>query len=563
MDQHQLLSAVPAQRAPEAVPLPSGWAVPPELVGSVSPIRVAASMLAKVERGCALYLAVKSRPALKPVAWPRRDNPPVPVQLVMEVLDCVEFDLQPVDSALTAVLLKHSPHDGVAAFVSEAVVAYLAASEAAQTMVPVADWWVVQHVDQGVRELWTWGRRYRSVDDAVREIRVPRLGNARARQRSEVERAVAAYTAALGRPARWPEEWEGKFAVRPREPVSRVRVADVDLVNGTRSVSFDGSVDEAAALYEQAGRPAAGQVIRGQSRRPGDCFKCRMLLSCGEVIRAPGLLGLRSYPRTRLREVSISDLRYYMDCPAQYHLRALRLPKANEYAMPARLGQAVHHYLETLHARSSEPCQDLDMPMDTGWPDSRWDLDADAAEAGLRMLAHHPVVCPIQPGTSDFAIEKTFVFHDTAAQALVAAKPDLVYRNDGAWVWRETKTTRRRRMGGDVVAEYPQVALATAILGKGLIGGPVDGARVELEILQPTGADLILIDPADPQQLAHAHSVLREMALPWREDSTFRASPGEKCRTCPVSRWCPSAAESSPPPSSQETACGADREQPA
>jgi hypothetical protein len=261
-------------------------------------------------------------------------------------------------------------------------------------------------------------------------------------------------------------------------------------------------------------------------------------------VRAPGLLGLRSYSRTKLRQVSISDLRYYADCPAQYQLRALRLPKASEYAMAARLGQAVHHFLESRHTQAAVSCGHEDMPIGADWPDPRWELDREAAEAGLRMLAHHPFVCPLQAGTSDFAIEKTFVFHDTAAQALVIAKPDLVYRDAGAWVWRETKTTSRDQRGGtDVMAEYPQVALATAILGSGLLGGPVDGARVELELLRPTGPDLLVVDPADPGQVDRAHAVLRRMAQPWREDMTFAATPGKKCRTCPVSRWCPSAVE--------------------
>jgi hypothetical protein len=479
----------------------------------------------------------------------------------MDVLNEVEFGEQPAEQAMSRVIREQALPPGVAAFVRRAVNAYLTMSMAAAPMVPVPYWWVVQHSDQGVRELWTWGRRYRSADGKVRELRLLRLGNAVARRRSAPEVAVAAYTAARGRPASWPEEWSKKFPVRSREAVSRVVVADIDLADGVRSVLFDGDVDEAAALYEQAGRPAVGQVVLGQSRRVGgDCLKCRLLLACGEVVRAPGLLGLRSHSRTTLRQVSISDLRCYTECPAQYQLQALRLPKANEYSMPARLGQAVHHFLESLHTTARGLCGHEDMPADPGWADPRWELDNEAMEAGLRMLAHHPFVCPLQTGTSDFAIEKTFVFHDTAAQALVIAKPDLVYRDAGAWVWRETKTTSRDHRGGtDVMAEYPQVALATAILGQGLLGGPVDGARVELEVLRPTGPDLVVVDPADSGQVNRAHAVLRGMAQPWREDATFAAAPGKKCRTCPVSRWCPSAEK--PSSSTQETARGTDRDQ--
>jgi hypothetical protein len=522
------------------------------------------NLVAGGEHRCSLHLAVKSRPGLKPAAWPRRDKPPVPVRLVMDVLNAVEFDHLPVGEALSAVLESQPVQEGVSSFIEHAVHNYLSASTAAPAMLPVAGWWVVQHVDQGVRELWAWGRRYRSADGSRRELRLLRLANMLKRPRSSVEIAIAAYTCAFGRPAPWPEDWERKFLVRAREDVSHVVVAEVDLSDGLRKVLFDGTTEEAAALHERDGRGAAAQVIRGQARRPGgDCVKCRLVLACDEVVRAPGLLGLPAYRRATLRQVSISDLRYYDVCPAQYHLRALHLPKVDEYAVPARIGQAVHHYLETLHARAAGPCRHEDMPTDVGWPDSRWGLDTEAAEAGLRMLAHHPSVCPVQEDTSDLTIERTFVFHDTVAQVLVIAKPDLVYRDAGAWVFRETKTTRRRQQGGDIFTQYPQVALATAVLGRGLLGGPVDGSRVELEILRPGGADLLMVDPADPQQLAEAYSALRRMAQPWREDDTFAATPGENCRTCPVSRWCPSAAETDPLPSSQETARGADREQPA
>jgi hypothetical protein len=80
------------------------------------------------------------------------------------------------------------------------------------------------------------GHRYCSADGTVRELRLLRLGNSLARPRGEAEVAVAAYTAAHGRPALWPDEWAKKFTVRPRETVSRVVVADIDLAAGVRSI---------------------------------------------------------------------------------------------------------------------------------------------------------------------------------------------------------------------------------------------------------------------------------------------------------------------------------------
>ncbi|MEO3745303.1 hypothetical protein [Plantactinospora sp. B5E13] len=69
-------------------------------------------------------------------------------------------------------------------------------AESSPPLEPVPFWWVVQYADQGIRELWTWGRRYRSDDGSTRELRLLRLSGVVARPRSQPEIAVAAYTAA-------------------------------------------------------------------------------------------------------------------------------------------------------------------------------------------------------------------------------------------------------------------------------------------------------------------------------------------------------------------------------
>ncbi|WP_285598528.1 PD-(D/E)XK nuclease family protein [Kineosporia sp. NBRC 101731] len=472
----------------------------------------------------------------------------------MEVLDKIEFKHQSVEVALAEVFERKSLHEGVHVFVASAVQKYLDATGSSEQLLPVHDQWVVQHRDAGVRELWTWGRRYRSRDGGTREVRLLRQGRGGTRQRSDGERAVAAYTTAVGSPA--PQlrfgQWQQKFAVREAENVSQVKVVEVDLVEGTQHVWFTGSVDDATTTYDHAGRSAAGRLAYGHHREPGKCFDCRLLTSCDEVVRAPGLLGIRS--QERLRQVSISDLRYYAKCPAQYFLSsAAHLPRFNEYSMAARLGQAVHEYLENRHREENGPCLAADMPTTPGWSDARWDLDSRADETGRRMLSHHPEVCPLRREISDLTLEKTFMLHDTVAQVLVAAKCDLVYQDDGSWVWRETKTTSREQASDDVIAEYPQVALAVGILGRGLLGGFVEGSRVELEILRPTHSDLIPIDPADTETFAQAEAVIRDLASPWRSDSSFAPTPSQDCRTCPVSKWCPSAEVPDPPSLSEET----------
>lgn len=160
------------------------------------------------------------------------------------------------------------------------------------------------------------------------------------------------------------------------------------------------------------------------------------------------------------------------------------------------------------------------------------------------MLLQHVDSCPFQlpEAIERVECEPTRVFHDTAAQALVVAKPDLLYREDGSWVWRELKTTRTpARIGKDPLDAYPQLALAVVLLAQGELGGDPSGSRVELEVLRPDGSDPHVIDPMDAERLAKARAVLRRYAGPWREDRAWEARPGGHCHQCPVSRWCPSA----------------------
>jgi hypothetical protein len=474
---------------------------------------------------------VKARPDLKAAAKPKVEEAPMALGYVMDVLDRVESGAS-VDAAVASVRGSAFWHEGLTSYVTSAVQAYLSAADTSQDLVPVRQWWVVQHRDDVARELWAWGRRYSSSDGRRRELRFLRYGRTDPQRRSAAEVAVAAYVAAHGRPAQWPDPWEQRFVVGGQPHVSNVVVAEVSLADGVRSVLFDGTAAEATELYGQSGRLPVAKSIEGTSRRAGgDCLKCRLLAVCPDVPRAPGLLGLPAYPKARLRSVSVSDLRYHDSCPAQYHLQAMRLPKSNEYSAEARLGLAVHDYLERLHRRDAGPCVAADMPVDASWLGPAWALDERDALTGARMLAHHPQVCPIQSGVTDVYVEKTFTFYDTAAQALVIAKTDLVYRDGSSWVWRETKTTQRPARGHSVLDVYPQIALATAVLSRGLLGGSVDGSRVEVEVLRPTGADLILVDPCDPGQVAEAHALLGKLTRPWREDSTFPARPGGKCHT--------------------------------
>ena len=159
---------------------------------------------------------------------------------------------------------------------------------------------------------------------------------------------------------------------------------------------------------------------------------------------------------------------------------------------------------------------------------------------GAELLCHHAEVCPLRVvgSESEMRVEPRLVFDDTAADLLVLADPDLLYQDAGTWVWRETKTSGSDRPRRDVLAAYPQLALAVRIIGNGLLRGAQAGGRVELELLRPGGVDLRIFDPYAPQTRVAAERVLREQVMDWHAEKLFEAAPGPECSTCEMAPWC-------------------------
>ncbi|GGW94194.1 PD-(D/E)XK nuclease family protein [Streptomyces lomondensis] len=465
---------------------------------------------------------------------------------VCEALDLMEFDGTPLERALSALAQRPRPlHPGHLAYAEHAVRLYTGRRDP-HGLVPVKPYWVVRK-DNGRRwELYAWWRRYQSADGRLREYR--RLRHADARASAPGETAVAAYAAAFGANASWPRRWHQEFPLhRAPSRVTHVRIVEVGLGDGSESVQFEGTVAEAKAYYDTHGDAHVRSVVNGGTPRPGSaCVDCKQFTGCDTVHRSPGVLALPSR-RLPLRKVSVSDLRYHVVCPAQGFLRSLHLPKTDEYSDAAKLGQAVHAWIEKLHRRDGwPPCTAADMPAEgENWTRGRWQVPDEEAELGRRMLLQHVAACPFQDSglIEQAECEPLRVVHDTAAQALVIAKPDLLYREDGSWVWRELKTTRKAlRQGTDPLDTYPQLALAVVLLARGALGGDPSGSRVEVEILRPEDSTPYVIDPTDPRRVAKAEAVLRRYAGPWREDDQWEARPGRHCQWCPVSRWCTSAA---------------------
>jgi CRISPR/Cas system-associated exonuclease Cas4 (RecB family) len=518
--------------------------MPPQLTGDPRLIRIGAGLVVDEVNGCLEHLAAKARPRVRARQRLRHGIDDVfALDPVMGALDRIEHDGIAVASVLADIGTDVSIPEALRTWTAHAVEQYAGATPLGEQRRPMRGWWVIQRGEGTVWELYAWGRCYRSSDGRQRELRLLRFGIAGGRDREPAQVAIAAYATAMGGEGVKPEPWSQQFRVVARPAADYVRVVEIGLLDGSEAILFAGSVSEAETLYREHGEPEVSRVVGGgHTRSGGSCFKCKLFTGCSDVVRAPGLLGLPSHPRVALRKVSVSDLRYYQLCPAQFRLRSWNLPRADEYSVAARIGQAVHGYLEDLHRRQERPCRFEDVPAaGEVWADQRWHLDQAAQDLGAQMLAHHHQVCPLDAQPEQVRVEPTLAVHDTAAQALIIAKPDLLYREGGSWIWREIKTTRQQAAVRDPLDAYPQLALATIMLAEGVLGGDLDGSRVELEILRPSGADLAIIDPCDPSRVAKARQVMRDLAQPWREDEGFAPAPGKNCRTCPVSRWCSAA----------------------
>jgi hypothetical protein len=534
-----------------------------------------------------MHRAFKARPRIEATAtapFKKPDFEDFQLEPVMGALDLIEHSGRSVNEALDAVSgvsswpgqgrERRPLHPGLARWAAQAVTHYLEARfppppelgrATSPVLVPVKELWVEQldvgKLDEhGVRmyELCAWGRRYETPDGLYRELRLLRLDTA-AKEREPGEVAMAARVLARGSTARlvepgpgplaWHTTWGRPYQLRAGALPTWVRIVQVGCGDGSVEVLFDNLATEALRLFDEQAKGRLRATVDATERRPGrSCASCRLAPSCAALPKVPGLLGVADATRPR-RTVSATDLRRHDKCPAQEHLRRLGLPRRVdvEYGSPhIRRGNAVHALLEQLHARMPHrPCSFADVPDDGEWQAGEWHLTGREAELGARLMARHVAVCPLKYADHDPPPrpEAILVFDDPVADTVVIAQPDLLYHDSGGWVWRETKTTRyiADRSGKDILEAYPQAALAVVVLAEGALGGDLSKARVELEILRPTGPDLELISPSDPGRVAKAREVLCSLVAAWHADRTFTANPGKQCADCEVAQWCPSA----------------------
>ena len=541
----------------------SSWHPPPGMTRNAGLIRVSSRTARADERACPASAAAKARPGVRPRGRdgaPRHGRPEFALGPFMTALDLIEHRKIPMEAALERAA-KAEPgrlpaHPGLTEWTRDAVSRYVAAAPdmagVAEGVVlePSAHEWVYRwspaepRGDPSVYEITAWGRRYRSPDGTTRELRLPRIGSAGARGRDPAEVAVAAYVAAFGMTAERLRRWGDPYRrARTRcDQVARVRIVEYGCADGSALVLFEGSSADAQAAFRDRGSPRLREAVSGTTERPGEsCAACKLLTVCGTLPRVPGLLGLLGGGQP-LRTWSVTNGRDYATCPARDHLRRLHLPRTGEYNEAARRGKAVHARIEELHSRTpATRCTGQDLRADVAHWREEWALSEEQARLGARQLAWHLPVCPLAADARVGLVwpERTIAVHDPLADLIVLAKPDLLYQDHGAWVWRETKTGgRTRNRETDVLATYPQAALATVMLAAGVPRGSLDGSRVEVEILRPDGPDIHLLDPQDPRAVAHARDVVRDLAAAWHGDLLLDPNPGPWCGECEVARWC-------------------------
>ncbi|WP_017570464.1 PD-(D/E)XK nuclease family protein [Nocardiopsis halotolerans] len=465
------------------------------------------------------------------------------------------------------------PHAGLLSWVRHASRCYLDAlarddGRDGLHRAPAFDFWVRQYVPGPASphsrpyELCVRGRGYTYVEgaDRVRELRVPVMGVAGARERPRAEVAVAAYVLATGtrvdrdayaeRPSRYlrgvPYPMRGRSDGAASRPPDRVRVVEVSCLDSSTAVLHDGSASGAEESFAAAGREGLRSALVGGARSPGrDCLACAARSGCGRLPRVPGLLGLADGSRPR-RSWSVSVGLRHRGCPARAHFHSLGLAADPRGTPASACDRAVRAWLERLHTRlPRRPCAPEDLPGEpASWSAGGRRLEGGQARRGAAMIAAHVGVCPLRGlvSGSHVRVGHTLAADDTRANVLVLARAEVLHHRGRSWVHR-TVTTDAGALDGtedDLLEHDPRLALAVGFLASGALSRGPESA-VELEVLTPGGASVRSLDPGSARVRAGARRVVRGLAEPWHGDLSHPPRPGEACRDCPYRRWCPAA----------------------
>ncbi|MFF5719875.1 PD-(D/E)XK nuclease family protein [Streptomyces buecherae] len=569
------------------------WTPPRESTWTSGLIRVfAGSFLRPDRRGSCPYKgALKARTGIKLAPGPLptyKADPREGFNLgpLGNTLDLIEYEgVGPEEAlrrALAATRERSEADPGLAAWTRFALDRYLEGGTPDLRPVPYS-WVLVTQLrkpdDRGARryEQCVWGRPYTSADGRVRELRVPVARELRGpeqeaakhvRQAERADLAAAAQVVARGKPHRLPDRFRWSDEAQPvwdtgeaaRRQPEEVKITEVSCLDGQRHEVLSEGPEDVAQRYAAYGLPELTAAVSAGTFVPGhDCEDCKYAPSCPALSRLGGVLDIEDRTRPR-RTWSVTNGRSYVGrpdrdegCPARERLRRLRLPDREARALTPHVirGHAVHTWIQQRHeAHSGIACCPDDAPDGRSpWSAGRWTVPREQADLGARMVAAHARYCPYKLSTvTEVVHERTLVVHDTVADVVVLAKTDMLYRDGSSWVYRETKTDARQNppVEADVLRERPQLALAVLLSTSPVVGEDVSSARVELELLGPHGARLIVIDPFDAGVRVVARQVVRSLAADWHADTTAVARPGPHCRACEMAVWCRPALPDAP-----------------
>ena len=496
-----------------------------QLAGRNDLLKISATDVGNAD-DCPRCLALKIRPELEPTDWRRQfgDNSPFPLGDVLNLFDvALRQNVQPTDAVvwIRSAVEKYNVRPLLRPYVRTALLNALEAHW--DSTEEVGEFTVTaRNPEFGTddRRLTVWGFLH-STDGGVREIRRFRIGAAH----SPGDESDARWTATAARVA---------VGATLGPTVTRVRVVEVGLADASREIHFDGSREEAVALFVDDVRSIVQGLGDLAVAVPGwSCGSCKAAGVCDALVDVSGALA-QDGPGFRTRSISAAALDTYRTCAAQWLLKSdLHLPRAHDVSEAQQRGLWVHQWLESAHGDGA-PCS-----LDDHGP-----LDDHEFATALPYLRHHVKTCPLgTEGVEFVAADANVHGFDATADVVCVTKPDLIYRVGDRVIAREFKTAAQLPLGGAdaVFTRSVQIPLIMSLLDAGLttaFGG--SSATVEVEVLSPEQARLYVWDVSD-DVLASARERVADAVSAWHGDSTWEPTPGPQCTWCPVQEWCPDA----------------------
>jgi hypothetical protein len=510
-----------------------------DITGDPVPVVVSATDIASGS-ACGRYLALKTRRQVRAAGWGRTfGNAPFPLGDVQRIV-IEAHDVDGVDTYdglrawLDARLMQGDVHPLLQEYVKTAVENVLDAHDAIETEVGhlrLVRWW--PSVGRRPRELNVWAPLY-ATEDGTREVRRVRIGSVH----DEPDDDDVRWAAAAGFVA-------ARYAAVG--DCRRVRVVEIGAGDGSLSVLFDGTPEQAGEQYRLHARDRALALTEQDHVVPcSSCGDCKSAGVCASLLKSDGLLG-QPGPGVASRSIAPTALVTYAECPAQWLLHTeLHLPRdrADDGTLQVLArGAAVHRWLEAAHGRGVAcTASDLPDPGDGRGPGEAALTDVEYALARPYLLSHL-TVCPFAvDGAQLVAAELAVHAWDASAQAVAVAKPDLLYRLGDRLIARETKSRSALPAGRtEAYDRHLQVPFLLSLLADGLVTsyGATKGS-VELEVLLPGQPGEVWVwNTDDAITVAVARSDVRRAVEEWHVDTEWTARPGRHCGRCPVRRWCP------------------------